>query len=61
MEQYRQHSKTATKLKDESYVQFGYNLKLNFVEWLNSAKVYGDMAKVVECMCIEKFCMGSDL
>lgn len=55
-EGFRQRFKEATKLKDESYVEFGYNLKLDFVEWLKSAKVYGDMVKLaVKCLCLEQF------
>lgn len=52
---FRQRFRKSTKLKDASYVEFGYNLKLNSVEWLKSAKVYGDMVKVVECLCFEQF------
>lgn len=54
-EAFRQRFRKATKAKGESYSEYGYSLKLNLVEWLKSAEVYGNHDKVLECICLEQF------
>ncbi|KAM7308052.1 uncharacterized protein ISCGN_011687 [Ixodes scapularis] len=45
----------AKKGKDESYLEFVYDLKANLIEWLKSAELFDNLESVVECFCLEQF------
>lgn len=54
-EAFRQRFRKLTRGKEESFLEFGYNLRANLDEWLKSAEVHGNHDKVVETMCLEQF------
>ncbi|KAM7295267.1 uncharacterized protein ISCGN_024772 [Ixodes scapularis] len=54
-EVFRLRFRQAKKGKDESYLEFAYDLKANLIEWLKSAEVFDNLESVVECFCLEQF------
>ncbi|CAN7951603.1 unnamed protein product, partial [Ixodes pacificus] len=54
-EAFRLRFRQAKKGKDESHLEFAYDLKANLIEWLKSAEVFDNLESVVECFCLEQF------
>ncbi|KAM7281609.1 hypothetical protein ISCGN_006255, partial [Ixodes scapularis] len=54
-EAFRQRFRQASRKPSQSWPEFAYNLKADFIEWLKSAGAHGDHDKVVECVATEQF------